>query len=390
MRLLNVIASTNPEHGGVIEWVRQFGTIAVTLGHQVEVASLDDPDAPWVTEFPLTVHALGHVFRNFYSPKLTPWLIANRHHYDAVLTHGLWRYPSFGTWRALRASDTPHFIYTHGMLDPWFKHEYPLKHLGKWLYWPWTDYRALRDATGVIFTCEQEKLKARKSFWLYRARELVTTIGITAPSGDPESQRRLFHETFPETSGKHTLLFLGRIHPKKGCDLLIRTFAKAATSAKDLHLVIAGPDNTHWAPTLKQIANDAHISDRITWTGMISDNLKWGAFHAAEAFILPSHQENFGIAVVEAMACGTPVLISDKVDIFSEILSDNAGFVSGDTQNETNGLVQRWLDTPQDIRDGMGRNALASFRKRFEVCSATQGLLDLLQQEASIGIGKHP
>jgi len=390
MRLLNVIASTNPEHGGVIEWVHQYGSVAEKLGHQVEIASLDDPNATWVSEFPLTVYAFGQKFNNFYSPKLVSWLINNHHRYDAVIAHGLWRYPSFGTWRALHATDTPYFVYTHGMLDPWFKHKYPLKHLGKWLYWPWTDYRALRDARGVIFTCEQEKRKAHKSFWLYHAKELVTTIGIKSPSGTPHTQRQLFHETYPETQGKRILLFLGRIHAKKGCDLLIRSFAKAAASAKDLHLVLAGPDNTNWVPTLKQIADKADISEQITWAGMINGDLKWGAFHTAEAFLLPSHQENFGISVVEAMACGTPVLISDKVDIFMEIRNDDAGLVSGDTQDETDSLIQRWLDTPHNIREKMGKNALKSFQKRFEVQSATRELLDLLQREIITGNTRNP
>jgi len=382
MRLLNVIASTNPEHGGVIEWVRQFGPIAQDLGHQVEVASMDDPAAPWIGEFPLNVHAFGQKLKNFYSPQLVPWLRANRHRYDAVIAHGLWRYPSFATWRALHATDTPYFVYTHGMLDPWFKREYPLKHLAKWLYWPWTDYRALRDARGVIFTCEQEKLKARESFWLYRARELVTTIGITPPTGDPVTQQQAFFATYPETRDKRIILFLGRIHPKKGCDLLVRAFARAAGFAADLHLVMAGPDNCNWIPALKQIAEDHSVSERITWAGMISGDLKWGAFRAAEIFALPSHQENFGIAVVEAMACGKPVLISDKVDIFKEIQTDHAGLVASDTQDETNRLLQAWLDTPEETRAQMGNNALDCFQTRFEIQNATRALLDLVQQEA--------
>lgn len=380
MHILNIVCSTDPQKGGVIEWVRQFSPIAERLGHTVEVASFDEPDDPWVKEFPVHVHALGQKLRKFYSPKMVPWLKTNADQYDAVIVHGLWRYASYGTWRALQNSPLPYFVYTHGMLDPWFKHEYPLKHFGKWLYWPWTDYRVLRDAKGTIFTCEQEKLKARQSFNLYKTNELVTTIGISTPIGDAKKQREIFYEHYPETRNKRVILFLGRIHAKKGCDLMIKAFSKYAKSTPDLHLVIAGPDNTEWVPALKKIAKDSGVSDRITWTGMISGDLKWGAFHAAEAFILPSHQENFGIAVVEAMACSVPVLISDKIDIFNEIKSDNAGLVETDTQDGTENLFRSWLSLPDSERDKLGRNALSSFQKRFEVENATKLLLKVIEE----------
>lgn len=380
MRLLNVIASTNPEHGGVIEWVRQFGLSATEMGHTIDVASMDPPDAGWLAEFPLNVYPFGQKFNNFYSPGLVKWLRNVSHNYDAVIAHGLWRFPSFATWLALHKRDTPYFVYTHGMLDPWFKHSYPLKHAAKWLYWPWTDYRVLRDASGVIFTCEQEKLKARESFWLYKARELVATIGITAPGGDPDEQRKLFYETYPELQNKRILLFLGRIHPKKGCDLLIKAFANAAHDAADLHLVMAGPDKTSWIPTLKGLVNDKAISGRISWVGMIDGDLKWGAFRAADAFILPSHQENFGISVVEAMACQTPVLITDKVDIFTEVDKDHAGLVETDTQEAVDRLVRQWVDTSSGERKKMGISALQCFKKRFEVTQATSGVINQIWQ----------
>ena len=146
-------------------------------------------------------------------------------------------------------------------------------------------------------------------------------------------------------------------------------------------MVIAGPDNIDWVPALKKIANDLEICDRITWTGMISGDLKWGAFHAAEAFILPSHQENFGIAVVEAMACSLPVLISDKVDIFKEINNDHAGLVNADTQTGTDQLFNDWLRLSEETRYSIGQNALSSFQARFEVQNATKELLRLLQEQ---------
>jgi hypothetical protein len=98
---------------------------------------------------------------------------------------------------ALRGIGQHYFVFPHGMLDPWFKRTYPFKHLKKWLYWPWAEYRVLRDAQAVLFTCEEEKRLARESFWLYRCNERVVTLGIARPSGDTTAQRELFLAAIP-------------------------------------------------------------------------------------------------------------------------------------------------------------------------------------------------
>ena len=105
----------------------------------------------------------------------------DRAQFDAVIVHGLWQYSSFGVWRALAGTDTPYFVFPHGMLDPWFKRTYPAKHFKKLLYWPWAEYRVLRDAAAVLFTSEEERRLARESFALYRAREVVVNYGTAAP-----------------------------------------------------------------------------------------------------------------------------------------------------------------------------------------------------------------
>lgn len=375
MRILNVICSADPKGGGPIEWVRLFGTAAVKDGHQVEVTSLDSPGDSWISEFPLPVHALGRQASYYYSRALVPWLRAHASAYDCVIVHGLWRYVSLGTWRALRSSSTPYFVYTHGMLDPWFKHTYPWKHLGKWLYWPLTDYLVLRDAAGVIFTCEQERLKASRSFRLYRAREMVATLGIGLPDHDVDRTREIFFSRFPELKGTRFLLFLGRIHPKKGCDVLIEALASVAQEQPDLNIVFAGPDQNNWIPTLDALAATRSVQDRIVWAGMLSGDAKWGAFHSADAFVLSSHQENFGIAVVEAMACGLPVLISDKVDIWKEIENDNAGLVSDDSVSGTAAMLRKWANLSDETKAEMRTSAARSFKTNFEVSHATRELL---------------
>jgi glycosyltransferase involved in cell wall biosynthesis len=381
MRLLHVIASIRAAGGGPIEVVRSLSAVHQRDGHSAEVVSLDDPADPEVRSFPLPVHALGPARNHYgYSPRCVPWLRQNRSRYDAVLIHGLWQYHSFAAWRALRTTGTPYYVFPHGMLDPWFKRRYPLKHAKKWLYWPWADYRVLRDARAVLFTCEQEKLLAPQSFALYRARAVVTGLGTTPPP--PGVDASLFLDRYPELRGKRLLLFMGRIHPKKGCDLLLDAYA--ATMAKDpaWRLIFAGPDSLNWQQTLAARAAALGIADRIVWTGMLRDAMKWSALFAAEVFALPSHQENFGIAVAESLACGVPVLISREVNIWREIEADHAGLVAPDTVEGTISLLKDWQQLPAAERATMRENARRCFAQHFDIEQSAARLLETIQKGA--------
>lgn len=351
----------------------------VGFGHAVEIASLDGPGDACVKDCPLPVTALGPSSLIYaYSGRFVPWLRANAGRYDVVVVNGIWQYQCFGTWRALRKTGTPYVVFTHGMLDPWFKRTYPLKHVKKWMYWPWANYPALRDASAVVFTCDEERILARQSFWLYKVREAVVSYGTAAPTGDGAAQKHAFLTRYPDLEGKRLALFMGRIHVKKGCDVLIRAFAETLAADPDWHLVIAGPDQVGWKSELEALACRLDIAQRITWAGMTSGDLKWGAIRSAEFLVLPSHQENFGIVVAEALACGVPVLISDKVNIWREVLRFGAGLVGADDLPGTCRMLARWAAMPACERARMAGNARPCFEKEFEVRAAAQSLVDIL------------
>ncbi len=385
MKLLHIIPTVDPRGGGPMEGVRQRGLRLQEMGHQVEVVTLDDPASPAVAAFPLRVHPLGPARNGYgYSPRLAPWLLAHGNNYDAVVVNGLWQYHSFAAWRALKQLRKPYYVFTHGMLDPWFKRTYPLKHLKKWLYWPWAEYRVLRDAAGVLFTSEDERLLARESFWLYRAKEHVVAYGTASPPLDRDRLIEVFLATQPLLRGRKLLLFLSRIHEKKGCDLLVDAFAAVAGQDPALQLVMAGPGHAGLVPQLQARAQALGVAERITWPGMLQGDLKWGAFYAAEAFVLPSHQENFGIAVAEALGCGLPVLISDKVNIWREIEADGAGIVATDTVQGTTQTLQRWLAMDAPARQKIALQAKASFTQRFTVEAMAESLLATIQSRKQI------
>ena len=383
VRYLHVLHSLDPEHGGPPHGVKQLAAAAIRLQQEVEVVSLDSPANPWQREWPCPVHCVGPaVFKYGYAPRFARWLRHNLARFDAVVVNGIWQYHSLATWRVLRASAVPYYVFTHGMLDPWFKRRYPLKHLKKLLYWPWAEYRVLADARAVLFTSEEEKLLARQSFPLYRAREIVLSYGTPGLTGDADAQRTMFLQRFPHLRGKRCFLFLSRIHPKKGLDLLIEACAPLLRADAALQLVIAGPDKSGLQPQLARLAQQLGVSQSITWTGWVNDDVKAGAFHAAEAFVLPSHQENFGMVVAEALSARLPVLISNKVNIWREIAADDAGLVAEDTLQGTREMLQRWLALSDDERRAMAGNAAHCFRQRFHIDSEACNILQLFAQHA--------
>ena len=378
MRILHIIGTLNPEAGGPTEAVRVllgYGPI----GYQGEVVTLDAPDAPFLKDFAFPIHALGPINTVYgYTPRLLPWLRQNRDRFDGIVVNGLWQYCGFAAWRVVRGHE-PYVVFTHGMLDPYFKHRFPLKHVKKWLYWIPAEYWILRDAFRVLFTSAAEERLARESFWLSHWKGYVVPYGASSPLPDPDRLRRCFYERVPGVRDRRFLLYLGRIHRKKGCDMLLDAFARVAAGDPGLDLVMAGPDQQGWAAELRKTAAQAGIGDRVHWPGMLRGEAKWGAFYAGEAFILPSHQENFGIAVAEAMGCGTPVLLADKVNIAEEIAADGAGLVEPDTPDGTLRLLQRWLAMPEAERAGMRERALECYRRRYDMRRNAQTIIRLFE-----------
>ncbi len=377
MRILQMVQTLDPATGGVARAVLSLSRAMISLGHDVEVVPLDERSSSWLRDITFPVHALGVGLTNYrYSSRLRSWLRTNGDRYDRVIVHGLWQYLSLAAWRHYSRSDIPYYVFPHGMLDPWFKRTFPLKHLKKWLYWPWADYRVLRDARAVIFTSEEERREARTSFWLYRCHERVSPLGIEVSAPD-DGARELFLEKYPALRNRRALLFLGRLHPKKGCDLLID--ALAAMRAAPFSLIMAGPDQVGWEKELRARADCLGLTN-ILFPGMLEGSIKQGALAVAEAFVLPSHQENFGISVAEALAASLPVLISNRVNIWREIEADGAGFVENDDTAGTRRLLERWRDMPENGRTAMRERARQCFERRFEISRAAESLVRILEE----------
>ncbi|MEP7014322.1 MAG: glycosyltransferase [Verrucomicrobiota bacterium] len=377
MKILQMVHTLEPSVGGVAPALLALSRGLSQRGHSIDIVTLDEPHSCHTKEF--CVHPLGPGLTSYrYSSKLLPWLRKQGQSYDRVIVNGLWQYVGLAAWRRFGGSPIPYYVFPHGMLDPWFKRAFPLKHLKKWLYWPWGDYRILRDAAAVIFTSEEERVQASKSFWLYKCRERVSPLGLEAPSRIPEGAKQAFLDRYPQLKNIKVLLFLGRLHPKKGCDLLIDAMARVSQTS--VSLVLAGPDQVGWQRRLQQQAASLGLTQRIIFTGMLEGDMKQGALAAADALVLPSHQENFGMSVVEALAAGLPVLISDRINIWREIDADRAGYVESDDFPGTTRLIERWMQTPPEQREAMRRNARECFSRRFTLDRAVDSLLQVLNE----------
>lgn len=391
LRILHIIATLDRQAGGPSNSIRSIVSAYPGIGSIGEVLTLDDPNAPFLRDIGFSVHAIGPVSTHFgYSSRLVPWLKASRERFDGVVLHGLWQYLGVAVRRAIYPQK-PYLVFAHGMLDPYFRRAYPLKHLKKVPYWLLNEYWVLHHASGVLFTSEDESRRATESFWPSRWQSTVVPYGASAPQSDPAELRQAFlrrHPALvgPDGSPRRFVLFLGRIHSKKGCDLLLEAFSRIADRAPDLDLVFAGPDPagpSGLKARLIAVATALGIGHRVHWIGMLYSDEKWGAFHACEAFSLPSHQENFGIAVAEALACGKPVLISDKVNIWREIVRDGAAFVGPDTVAGTLRSLEDWVALAPEQKATMGAHALDCFHRRYDMQANANGIIEIFSRALS-------
>ena len=378
MKILRIIASVDPRTGGPIEGLKLSSLALERMGHSTEVVSLDDPKSPHVLNFQYPVFGAGPVKFKKYAPNLVRWIKNNAHRFDVAIIHGLWNYASIGGWMGLRNTGLPYVVFTHGMLDPWFRKRYPIKHLIKQAFWSVVQGKVLRDASMVLFTSEEEQKLAKGVFLGYKYKGKSISYGVSDPPLFNVTQEKAFRSLVPDLSNKPYILFLSRIHEKKGCDLLLDAFFRISRVRPDLDLVVAGPDRDGLTCELRKKSVELGLGGRVHWPGMLQGDAKWGSFYCAEVFILPSHQENFGIVVAESMACGTPVLITNKVNIWHEVERSGGGYVDDDDFQGILRLVERWIACDELDKKKMSNSARKGYESNFTIEFAARDLLDVL------------
>ncbi|MFD2826835.1 glycosyltransferase [Leeuwenhoekiella polynyae] len=389
MKILHVVDKMDPTRGGVCQAIRTLIKGFQEQHIHNEVVSTDIPDAAidFRDSFPL--HKMGETVNPWsYSKKIKSWLASNIRRFDVVIVHGLWQYPQYVCYRQKLSMDQDckirFYLMPHGMLDPYFQQapERKLKALRNILYWSLIEKKVVNTLDGILFTCEEELELAHHSFKGYSPKqELVVGLGVEQPPAFTSSMRGAFAALCPVPKDKPYFLFLSRIHEKKGVDLLIKAYARLfnETNQSLPLLIIAGPGkDSDYGTQLIRLVREKHLEEHVLFPGMLTGLSKWGAFYGCEAFILPSHQENFGIAVVEALACGKAVLISEQINIWKEIVRGAGGFAEHDDPEGTYLLLKKWITSSIETKSQMQTNALRTYEDLFRVSVTTHRFLNLI------------
>ena len=381
MKILHVIRTMDPAWGGPVEGIRNLALQASASGHSLQVACLDEPHSPWLRNSRVRINAIGPAKcgRFGYSRNLDRWLAAHIREFDVVISNGIWMYFSSAVRRASRRANVPYFLFTHGALDPWFK-RYRVKHIKKQIYWSLVEHKVLRDAAAVLFTTSEELAVSNNAFRPYVCNAQVVGYGIEDPLNAGSPGRLQIREVLPQLGARPFLLFLARVQEKKGIDLLLQSIARNIHNYKNHAFVIAGPGKDSYVSRLKMMSADLGVTDQVIWAGPLYGELKWAAIRNADAYVLPSHQENFGISVVEALACGTPVLITNKVNIWREIVADGGGLTENDDLEGASRLLELWAGMSLEERAAMGERARQCFLNHFNIRAAGKNFFNLLAQ----------
>jgi glycosyltransferase involved in cell wall biosynthesis len=341
MRVLHVISDIAAAAGGVTSAVVGLAIAQQRAGIAASVlstwrAELDQTNVDLLRSAGVNVRTIGPTSgRLMRHPDLSAAVDEAVAGADIVHIAAIWEEIHHTVAATARRRKVPYIFSPHGMLDPW---SLSRNRWVKRLYLAWRLRRDLNSAAALHFTCDVE-------------RNLVSSLGlqplaIVEPNGlDLREFEHLpapdvFRGQYPQLAGRPIILFLSRIDPKKGLDLLIPAFASVPA---EYMLVIAGPDLVGYRTEVQRRIHELGLQDRVVLTGMLRGADRIAAMAAATLFVLPSYQENFGIVVAESLAAGVPVVISDQVNIHAEITRAGVGGVVPTKTEPLAAEMNRWL-----------------------------------------------
>jgi glycosyltransferase involved in cell wall biosynthesis len=332
MKILHVIANLAPRYGGPSKACWEMARAVAQLGHQVSIYTTNQ-DGPGV----LPVPTGGPVWRDGVEVRYFPiqpprfwgasWPLARALRQaipaaDLVHVHNLYLFHDLACSRYCRVFGVPYLIQPHGTLDPFiYRRHRRRKRLMEWAF----QDRALKGADAVLFTTAEERELAAP--FTFGTPGVVVPLGLDLEEFAELPQPGEFRRRHPEIGAKQIILFFGRINFKKGLDIVARAFGSVARRRQDVHLVIAGPDNEGWGGRVRTWLAAEGVEARTTFTGMVLGPERLAVLRDAGLFVLPSYSENFGLAVIEAMAAGLPVIISHRVNLWREVKDAGAGRV---------------------------------------------------------------
>jgi glycosyltransferase involved in cell wall biosynthesis len=386
MRILHVIPSLSPTSGGPSFALPAMARALAGFDVQVTAVTTDDdgrgkylqgitlgqntPQGGWDAIY----------FRKqteFYKASLPlgSWLRRHVKQFDAVHVHAVFSFASLAAGRAAAAAGVPYVVRPLGVLNRWGMEN--RRRFVKALSFRLFDLPMLRKASAMHYTSRMEMEDASR-FGLKNLQRVIP-IGMDLSPFDALPSRELFSARFPETASSRNILFLSRIDEKKGIDLLLEAFARIATQRPDILLVICGSGDTSLTAKLQSQAASLGIAPRVTWAGQVTGELRLAAFSAAEMFVLPSHSENFGIALLEAMAAGLPCISTDQVALALDAVRVKAVVLAAREPGAIAAKIEALLDSPQD-RHRLGQSASVLSRSEYSLPAMGKALHDMYRE----------
>jgi len=364
MQLLHVTASLTAEWGGPPRVVaaltealgrRDIRCAIFTPIHSQTRQLIIQPGGTEVCVFPC-----GWLARWWtgYSPALNAALLERVREFDVIHVHEFWHYPHFAGCRAAMRWNKPYVITIHGGLQPWALNH---KSIRKRVYMKLVQRRILERASAVHAVTGTEIHHLQRLG--LGSRVTLIPNGIDAREFQCLPPRREFEERYPEVAGKPIILFLGRIHPIKGLDLLARAFGRLARERTNVRLVIAGPDANGHRVKVEGILAAEGARDLTIFPGMLHGREKLAALARADVLVLPSRSEIRSIVALEAMACRVPVVLTRQCD-FPEVAEANAGEIVEPEPGQLAEALKGLLDNP-DLRRRMGENGRRMVLERY-------------------------
>lgn len=365
MKVLHVCSSLDPEAGGTTAAL--IGMVEAQTSAGIEASVIYTFQKPSSTVLAdrlknngVRVYAVGPTISPLkLHRKLAPICRLATSSVDVVHIHALWEQIQHVAAKTARKQQIPYIISPHGMLDPWSLGQSKLK---KAAYMFWRARKNLNRATAIHFTDDAE---AQLTVPLdLKAPALVEPLGLDLDEFSTLPACDSFRNKHPQLDEHPFLLFLGRLHPKKGIEILLNAFA--LLDNPNLMLAIVGPPHSdEYLATLKSMASALGIAERVLMVGMLRGPDRIEPLVDASLFILPSYQENFGIAVVESLACGTPVIISDRVNIHGRITTENLGAVVPPAPEPLAKAIEAWM-ADADKRNQAATRCREYARKEFD------------------------
>ncbi len=373
MNILHIISSLSARTGGPAKAVLEVSQALSEQQQKITIFSTEDRFRQFkgIDEFQrqgIEIRLFESFGRYCYAPLLRNELERRINTFDVVHIHGLWTYP---TWAASQVSfkhRIPYVIRPCGMLD-----RYCLSHheIRKKIYYECVEHQNLKRAAAIHFTSEAER---ERSLYPVDVPTAILPLGINLNDYIlPPSGR--FKKRYPQLKDKRIILFLGRVNFKKGLDLLIQAFNEIVQKIPSAHCVIAGPDDEGYGKKLRNLIEQKKVQGHITFVDFVDEKDKLELLGDSEIFCLPSRQENFGIAMIEAMAAGLPVVISDQVNLSHEIKLAGAGLITSLDSKELTSVLLELLNNDQ-LRTSMIQNGKAFVKENYQWQSVAQKWLE--------------